>query len=96
MRLLGIKIRKNKAAAAMAFLEKKTKSQAVYVRFDQNSADGEGNWLGYLYLKNRTFLNAHLIKAGFAVPDRQEKFRYLDRFIKYQQEVEVSGPPMRI
>jgi site-specific DNA-methyltransferase (adenine-specific) len=92
LKLLGIKILKAKEQAAIAFLVKKTKSQQVYVRFDGRRADDKGNWLGYLYLKNKTFLNAHLIKAGLAVVEEEKSFRYRSRFLAYQEQ---AGAPDR-
>jgi DNA modification methylase/endonuclease YncB( thermonuclease family) len=91
LKLLGIKILKAKEQEAIAFLAKKTKSQKVYVRFDGRRVDDAGNWLGYLYLKNKTFLNAHLIKAGLAVVEEGKSFRYRSRFITYQRQVEAPG-----
>jgi len=91
LKLLGIKILKPKKRAAIAFLAKKTKSQNVYVRFDSRRMDDAGNWLGYLYLKNKTFLNAHLIKAGLAVVEEGKSFRYRSRFIAYQLQAETPG-----
>ena len=89
--MLGIKILKAKEQEAIAFLAKKTKSQKVYVRFDGRRVDDAGNWLGYLYLKNKTFLNAHLIKAGLAVVEEGKSFRYRSRFITYQRQVEAPA-----
>ncbi|MDP3017205.1 MAG: thermonuclease family protein, partial [Deltaproteobacteria bacterium] len=38
--------------------------------------------LCYIYLKNKTFLNAHLIKEGFAEVDCSIDFKYKDKFLK--------------
>ncbi len=35
-----------------------------------------------LYLKNKTFLNAHLIKEGLAEVDSSFNFKYKDKFSK--------------
>ncbi len=35
----------------------------------------------YLYLKNKTFLNAHLIKEGLAEPDKEADFKYKNKFL---------------
>ena len=40
----------------------------------------------YVYLRNRTFLNAHLIKRGLADADDSVPHRFLKRFRSYQKE----------
>ncbi len=72
IRLLGIRETRSKNTKALEFLKDKTKGQKVYLRLDQNKLDNENNLLGYLYLKNKTFLNAHLIKEGLhlSIPQR--------------------------
>jgi len=91
LKLLGIKISKSKEQEAIAFLTKKTKSQPVFIRFDEERLDDAGNWLGYLYLKNKTFLNAHMIKAGLADVEREKSFKYRRRFMAYQLEAEAHN-----
>jgi len=40
-------------------------------------------------LKNKTFLNAHLIKKGFVDVDPIRDFKYKERFERYAEEVEA-------
>jgi len=49
--------------------------------------DDEGKLLCYLYLSDKTFINAHLIKRGLAVADSSFSHRHAGRFLKYQEEV---------
>ena len=65
------------------FLNKKTKTGKVYLRFDE---DGEASGACYLYLKNRTFLNAHLIKNGLADVDSTSDFKYKKKFLNLQPD----------
>jgi endonuclease YncB( thermonuclease family) len=44
--------------------------------------------LVYLYLKNKTFLNAHLIKKGLAVTDKTMSYKNKNKFIKLEEEYE--------
>ena len=62
----------------------KTKSKQVMIKFDRSKKDKDNDWIGYLYLKNKTFLNAHLIKLGFAEADTKSDHKYLKRFLAYQ------------
>jgi DNA modification methylase/endonuclease YncB( thermonuclease family) len=83
-RLLGVEIIKNKNKEAVHFLSQKTKSKQVMIKFDRSKKDKDNDWIGYLYLKNKTFLNAHLIKLGFAEADTKSDHKYLKRFLAYQ------------
>jgi site-specific DNA-methyltransferase (adenine-specific) len=42
--------------------------------------------MAYVYLKNKTFLNAHLIKNGFVEVEFSYNFKHKNRFIKYSKE----------
>lgn len=85
VRLIGVKERKEKNDLATKFLYDKTKGQKVFMKFDKQKYDKQNNLMCYLYLRNRTFLNAHLIKEGLAKPDTDIEFKYKDKFIKYAQ-----------
>ena len=80
VRLLGIReIARNKEEAVQ-FLMDKTRGQKVYLRYENIQYDDEGNHLCYLYLSNRTFINAHLLKKGLAGLDTGRDFRLKGRF----------------
>ena len=81
VRLIGV--RENKALNAMAiiFITEKTRGQKVFLKFDNQKHDTNNHVLCYLFLKNKTFLNAHLIKEGFAEVDCSIDFKYRDKFM---------------
>lgn len=81
IRLIGIKERKEKYNQAIEFLKLKTKNQQVYIKFDDEKYDEDKNLLCYLYLKNRTFINSHLLKKGLAKLDTSMNYRYKTKFI---------------
>ncbi len=85
VKLLGVKIRADKKDEAIQFLREKTKGQRVFLKFDEKKYDQEDNLLCYLYLQNKTFINAHLIKSGFALVDNGLKYKHYQRFVKYQE-----------
>lgn len=87
-KLLGVKVIPGCEARAIEFLAKKTFRQKVFVKYDQVKHSNEGGLIGYLYLENRTFLNAHLIKQGLMAVDDTIEFRYKTRFISYEKGVE--------
>ena len=86
IRLLGIKEIPQKQQEAIHFIIEKTKGQKVYLKYDSEKFDSENNMLCYLYLKNRTFLNAHLIKKGYVAVEKANDFRYKAKFLKIYQE----------
>jgi site-specific DNA-methyltransferase (adenine-specific) len=64
VRLLGVKEKPEKSREAIRYLKEKTRGQKVFMKFDDVKYDEKNNLLCYLYLRNKTFLNAHLIKNG--------------------------------
>lgn len=82
VRLIGIKEILDVSTKAVEFLNLKTKRQKVYLRFDEIKYDEDHNRLCYLYLKNRTFLNAHLIKRGLASVDVDREYKNKNKFLK--------------
>ena len=85
VKLLGIKTKKEVLDEAINFLVAKLKSQKVFIKYDGVKYDRDGNLLVYLYLKNKTFINAHLIKNGLVEVDTEKNYLYKDKFIKLSQ-----------
>lgn len=67
VRLLGIKENPAVSDRAIAFLREKLKGGRVFLRHDTPMHDEQNNLLAYLYLANKTFINAHLIKKQSGV-----------------------------
>ncbi|MEK7819319.1 MAG: DNA methyltransferase [Bacteroidota bacterium] len=86
VRLIGIKGDKIINGKATAFLTDKTKGKRVFLKYDSVKHDKENNLLCYLYLENKTFINAHLIKKGFAQVDSSVDFKYKQKFINLFNE----------
>ena len=83
VRLIGIK-EKEMNGQALQFMQRQLKGQKVFLKFDNTKYDSEGNLLCYLYLKNKTFINAHLIKNQLAEVDTSFSFKYRNKFIDLQ------------
>lgn len=81
IRLIGVKSIPGKFAEAVEFLSERTKGTRVYLRFDTRIHDEDQSLMCYLYLENKTFLNAHLIKNGLAGVDSGYEFRYKSKFL---------------
>ena len=69
VKLLGVAPIDEREKEAIEFLQKKVKGKQVFLKYDVCKHDDHNNLLVYLYLKNKTFINAHLIKYGFAQLD---------------------------
>ena len=81
VKLLGVKEKPDKNGKAIQFLKEKTRGQKVFMKFDATKYDEQNNLLCYLYLKNKTFLNAHLIKTGLADVDTAFDYKYKSQFL---------------
>lgn len=87
VKLIGVKTKNDVANKALNFLSSKLKNQRVFLKYDSIKYDTSGNLLVYLYLKNKTFINAHLIKNGLAEVDTSIDYFYKDKFIKLTQKI---------
>jgi len=87
IRLLGVKENPEKNGEAIQFLREKTCGQKVFIKFDTTKYDEKNNLLCYLYLWNKTFLNAHLIKNGLADVDVAKDYKYKSKFLTYRGRV---------
>jgi len=81
VKLIGVKVNKDKINDAIKFLQAKLKNQRVFMRFDSLKYDQENNLLCYLYLKNKTFINAHLIKNQLVDVDNGFDYKYKIKFL---------------
>ncbi len=81
IKLIGIRTKKEIFDKAMKFLQSKLKNQRVFIKFDKSKYDSEDNLLCYLYLQNKTFINAHLIKAGLVDVDDRFDYKYKLKFL---------------
>lgn len=80
VRLIGVKEDKTKNNDAHEFLIRKTKGKKVFLKYDEVKYDNQNNLMVYIYLENKTFLNAHLLKARLALVDNSIEFRYKQKF----------------
>jgi len=85
IRLMGVKNKINQDGNAIEFLQKKLKNQKVFLKFDTQKHDSDNNLLCYVYLKNKTFINAHLIKNGFVTVDKDINYKYKEKFIGLEE-----------
>lgn len=83
VRLLGIRAAASTLHEAVELIKDLTTKQKVFLRFDGAHHDEEGHPLCYLYLKNRTFVNARLVKRRLVDVDIERDYRHKARFLSY-------------
>ena len=81
VRLIGVKENVEVNGKAKEFLINKTRGQKVYMKYDEQKYDDKDQLLCYLYLQNKTFINAHLIKEKLVLVDTAINFKYKNKFI---------------
>lgn len=86
IRLIGVKEDKEQNGKAVDYLTKKTKGNKIYIKYDRNKYDENNNLMAYVYLKNKTFINAHLLKKGLARVDTSREYKYINKFRLLENE----------
>ena len=72
---------------AKDFLTDLLLNKTVFLEFDLDKYDQYNRMLAYVYLEDNTFVNAELVKNGFArIMTIQPNSKYADTFYKLQQE----------
>lgn len=84
-RFLGVKVIKKEET--MRYLKDFILKKDVILKFDNISVIDENTVEAYIYLKNKIFINAYLIKSGFAVTERLKNYRYKRKFIELERKV---------
>jgi DNA modification methylase len=87
VRFLGIKI--DQQAEALDYLRHRILGKKVIIKDDY--VIDSGLVAGYVYLKNRIFLNTYLIKSGWGSPDLSVNHKLRDKFIKLKAKTDHSG-----
>ncbi len=82
VQLLGIEPLEARETEALEYLEKMVLGNPVFLKFDSDETAG-----AYVYLANKTFINAKLIKQGLCKANLEVEHRQLKRFCTYQREL---------
>jgi len=80
VRLIGIKQNPQINGQATEYLKRKLYGKRVFLRYDEQKHDNQNRLLVYLYLENKTFINAHLLKEKLADVDNSLNFKYKEKF----------------
>jgi len=80
IRLIGIKQNPTINGKATEYLINKVRGKKVFLKYDEVKHDNENNLMAYLYLENKTFINAYLLKENLALVDNSIDFKYKMKF----------------
>ncbi|GHT03392.1 methyltransferase [Bacteroidia bacterium] len=81
IRLIGIKQTPKINGQATEYLKDKLRGKKVFLKYDECKHDRDNNLMAYLYLENKTFVIAHLLKDGMAEVDESLEFKYKNKFL---------------
>ncbi len=71
---------------ASQFLSRLVLHEQVRIEYDQEKVDKYKRTLGYLYLKDGTFVNAEILKQGYGFAYTKFPFKYMDDFRAYEKQ----------
>ncbi len=80
IRLIGIQENPKVNGLANEYLINKLRGRKVFLKYDEVKHDPDNNLMAYLYLENKTFINAHLLKENLAFVDNSIDFKYKSKF----------------
>ena len=80
IRLIGVKPKTEETEAAIKFLTTKILKRQIYLKYDEQKYDNDNRLMAYVYMKNKTFINAHILKYGFGNLDTEYQFKYINKF----------------
>ncbi len=88
VRLLGVKPN-SREEEAIDFLKKKILKGQIFLRYDETKYDEDDILMAYVYMKNKTFINAHLLKFGLCDVDYIYDFKYKRKFETIVKDREI-------
>ena len=71
---------------AIKYLKEYLLKKEVQLKMENNSVLNENTIFAYVYLKNKIFVNAYLIKAGIAKADKEKEYKLKSRFLELEKE----------
>ncbi|MFH0911378.1 MAG: site-specific DNA-methyltransferase [Planctomycetota bacterium] len=84
VKLLGVKVRN--LDSTLQYLRKYVLGKEISLRFENGETADQPDISAYVYLKNKIFVNAYLIKSGLAEPDQTTSHRLKTKFERLWHE----------
>lgn len=83
VRLIGVKTNPQCEEACKNYIRNAVKGKRVFLKYDTEKYDANNNMLVYLYLENKTFINAHILKDKLAWVDSKSDYKYKQKFLAF-------------
>jgi len=80
VRLIGVKQNPTYTQKSIDFMWDMLKGKRVFLKYDDIKYDSDNHLMVYMYLENKTFINAHLIKKKYVELDNTYNFKYKKKF----------------
>ncbi len=87
VKLIGIKPEPFMHDRAVSYLVEKIQGKRIFMKYDRMKYDNENNLLCYLYLENKTFVNAHLIKSRLVGIDSSYDYKQKEKFLTLSEQL---------
>jgi len=75
---------------ASQYLKQRLEGKRIRLKYDVERMDKYGRTLAYVY-RGGTFINAEMIKKGYAFAYRRYYHKYKDKFIGYEEKAKRKG-----
>jgi len=79
VRFLGVQVVKKDET--IQYLKNRLLGKEVILKINEGEVAGSETVNGYVYLKNKIFINLYLIKSGLAIPDLSQPHQELNKFM---------------
>ncbi|MFQ6088167.1 MAG: DNA methyltransferase [Candidatus Methanofastidiosia archaeon] len=89
VKFLGVKI--DKKDDVIRYLQDYLLGKKIFLKFQDGKVVDENTVMAYVYLKNKIFINAYLIKSGLASPDFSINHKLKNKFIQLWKERQYNG-----
>jgi len=71
---------------AVKYLREYVLKKDVIIKVEENSLMSENTIFAYVYLKNKIFVNAYLIKSGIAQADKKKEYKLKKKFLEIENQ----------
>lgn len=83
VRLIGIKTNPQCEEACKDYIWHTVKGKRVFFKYDVEKYDANNILQVYLYLENKTFINAHILRDKLALVDNSCDYKYKQKFLNF-------------
>ncbi len=92
VKLLGIIVSKDKLDDVLRYFNNFVLKKEVFLKYDTHyNVESSNQVQAYVYLKNKIFINLHLIKSGMASVDINKNFDMKNKFTSWAKDLGVAN-----